>query len=104
MDPHTPDAIALDGSDDLYVASYRFNGRVSIYGPGATTPSRIISTEGWFTSMALDPGSNLYVAWQGLTRPWSGKVRVYSPRGTKAIVKLGGPQGVRNPGALIIGP
>ena len=78
-----PDALAFDGSGNLYVANYG-NATVTVYPPGSTTVSETIS-QGINTpiALALDGSSNLYV----LNHPTNssadfGSVTVYRPGGT----------------------
>ncbi|MFY9630133.1 MAG: NHL repeat-containing protein [Candidatus Cybelea sp.] len=79
----TPDALAFDGSGNLYVANYG-NATVTVYAPGSTTVSETIST-GISTPVALAVGgsNNLYVVNHGTNSSADpGSVTVYRPDGT----------------------
>lgn len=57
-----PNSMAIDASRNLYVGNYQ-SGTVSVYAPGASTPSRTISNGVVFAfSLAFDSAGNLYVA------------------------------------------
>lgn len=79
----TPDALAFDGSGNLYVANYG-NATVTVYASGSTTVSKTIS-QGINTpiAIAVDGSSNLYVLNHGTNSSVNlGSVTVYGPDGT----------------------
>lgn len=102
-----PCAIALDASDNLYVANVGSNN-VLVYPPGASTPSRTIvrgidDPEG----LAIDRSGNLFVAnarGAGAGRRW-GSVTVYPPGSdapSRTITR--GFTGGDGPSSPVIGP
>jgi len=78
-----PLALAVDRSDNLYVAngSNGYNGNIAIYPPGSATASRTI-TDGIYDpeSLAFDSSGNLYVANNA-----NGTATVYAPRIRKLL-------------------
>jgi sugar lactone lactonase YvrE len=95
-----PDALAFDGSGNLYVSDYYPNRRIAVYPPGGRRPILSI-TDGVYDpeAIALDAG-NLYVANCGnrCGGPGRGSVSVFAP-GTKTPLRVIR-RGVENPNAL----
>ena len=101
-----PQAIAIDSTGRLYVASVpltqrgRQPGWVSVYAPGGTKPLRKLTQgvdEPW--ALAIDPSDNLYVANIG-ARPAGNSVTIYASGGTKPLRTI--TDGVDGPAALAI--
>jgi hypothetical protein len=91
----TPDALAVDGSGNLYVAN--LNGQsVTVYAPGGSTPIRTITQGVNFPkSLAIGPEGNLYVA-----DLYQDSVSVYKPDGSQPFLTI--KQGVSTPVSLTL--
>lgn len=91
-------ALAIDGSQNLYVAGWFRSAHVTVYAKGASKPLRTISKglKGP-DAMAFDGSGNLYVADE-----LGHKVAVYDPK-TGALLRTI-PQGNLSPVALTFGP
>ncbi len=86
-----PEAIALDPSNNLYVAN---DGDVTVYAPGGTSVIREISAGLKAPhALAFDKSGQLYVADDA-----GSAIRVYPPGGTKAVKTI--TKGVQQPVAL----
>lgn len=59
-----PVVLAIDSSDNVYVASVE-NGSIGVFAPNATNPSRTINGANRPTAMAVDGRGNLYVIGDG---------------------------------------
>ena len=71
---HTPDALAVDASANLYVANLN-GGNVAVYRPGSTSPFRTITNGVHFPkALAIGPQGNLYVS-----NLYENTVTVYKP-------------------------
>lgn len=101
-----PQAIAIDSTGRLYVASVpltqrgRQPGWVSVYAPGSAKVLRKITQgvdEPW--ALAIDPSDNLYVANIGAP-PAGNSVTIYSSGGEKRLRAI--TEGVDGPAALAI--
>jgi hypothetical protein len=93
-------AIALDGDNNLYVASYDAR-EIEIFKPGAKTPFKIISDGiGSAFDIALDGAGNLYVANWDLASG-CGDVTEYDAQNQTLALTI--TQGVCNPTKLAIG-
>jgi DNA-binding beta-propeller fold protein YncE len=89
-----PDALAFDGSGNLYVANAGGNNAatwVTVYAPGSTSPSRRISRRSIPVALAFDAFGNLYVA-------GGRSVTVYGAGSNKVLRTISG--GLRSPDAL----
>jgi sugar lactone lactonase YvrE len=92
---HTPDALAVDGSGNLYVAN--LNGHnVTVYAPGGNVPIRTI-TDGVSSprALAIGPQGNLYVA-----NVYQSTISVYKPGTTSPSLTI--KEGLNAPIALAL--
>ena len=90
-----PDALAFDGSGNLYVANYG-NGTVSKFAPGATTPSATLTGLWNPDALAFDSSGNLYVANYSSS---GGTVSKFAPGATTPSATL---SGLHGPDALAV--
>jgi hypothetical protein len=85
----SPQAMALDGSATLYVANADGapRGLISVYPPGASTPSYEIKQVYHPRALAVDGQNNLYVANVGYNSPVNDRraVCVYAPNTKKPL-------------------
>ena len=71
------DALAFDAGGNLYASLYQSSSAVSIYAPGAQSPTRIIDGPYFPTALTIDGSGNLYVGSYGA-------VTVYVPGASSA--------------------
>ncbi len=61
---NSPDAVAVDGSGNVYVANFQGN-TVSVFAPGATSPTATLTGLSSPNNLIVDGSGNLYVANRG---------------------------------------
>src|SRR5262249_50413425 len=88
-------ALAVDSSGNVYVAD-TVDGTVSVYPPGASSPSATITSLQYPKGLAVDKRGNLFVSDAG-----SDTVSVFAPGQTTATATIAG---FEDPSALIFGP
>ena len=98
---NVPFSLAFDSSGNLYVGNAT---NITVYAPGTSKVLRTIATEAngfGTTALVFDSSGVLYAAYEGED---NGGVKLYAPGSDTPMLKIGRPQGVRQPLALAIGP